>query len=125
MRDLKILFSARDRGAGDVGAAGRGADRPHRRHRQGYERPADQGRHRRRREPGVRAFVVHGDHRRPGRYSMIGLKAGIVEGHRVGSRLRRLRPGNVPIKTIGAPMPPVDFTLAAWRPRRGLVRWPA
>jgi len=46
-----------------------------------------------------------------GRYSMIGLKAGswkvtaAAPGFQASS-------GNVPIKTIGAPMPPVDFTLA-------------
>ena len=46
-----------------------------------------------------------------GRYSMIGLKAGTwkvtacAPGFAASS-------GNVPMKTIGAPMPPVDFTLA-------------
>jgi tetratricopeptide (TPR) repeat protein len=46
-----------------------------------------------------------------GRYSMIGLKAGAwkVTASAPGFQAQS---GNVPIKTIGAPMPPVDFTLA-------------
>jgi tetratricopeptide (TPR) repeat protein len=46
-----------------------------------------------------------------GRYSMIGLKAGSwkVTASAPGFQASS---GNVPIKTIGAPMPPVDFTLA-------------
>jgi tetratricopeptide (TPR) repeat protein len=46
-----------------------------------------------------------------GRYSMIGLKAGSwkVTASAPGFAASS---GNVPIKTIGAPMPPVDFTLA-------------
>jgi tetratricopeptide (TPR) repeat protein len=46
-----------------------------------------------------------------GRYSMIGLKAG---SWKVTASAPGFAPsaGNVPIKTIGAPMPPVDFTLA-------------
>ncbi|MCC7240322.1 MAG: carboxypeptidase regulatory-like domain-containing protein [Acidobacteria bacterium] len=46
-----------------------------------------------------------------GRYSMIGLKAGTWK---VTASAPGFEPsaGNVPIKTIGAPMPPVDFTLA-------------
>ncbi len=46
-----------------------------------------------------------------GRYSMIGLKAGSwkVTASAPGFQASG---GNVPIKTIGAPMPPVDFTLA-------------
>lgn len=46
-----------------------------------------------------------------GRYSMIGLKAGSwkVTASAPGFQAQS---GNVPIKTIGAPMPPVDFTLA-------------
>ena len=46
-----------------------------------------------------------------GRYSMIGLKAGAwkVTASAPGFAAQS---GNVPIKTIGAPMPPVDFTLA-------------
>ena len=46
-----------------------------------------------------------------GRYSMIGLKAGSwkVTASAPGFSASS---GNVPIKTIGAPMPPVDFTLA-------------
>ena len=46
-----------------------------------------------------------------GRYSMIGLKAG---SWKVTASAPGFSPsgGNVPIKTIGAPMPPVDFTLA-------------
>jgi tetratricopeptide (TPR) repeat protein len=46
-----------------------------------------------------------------GRYSMIGLKAGTwkVTASAPGFSASS---GNVPIKTIGAPMPPVDFTLA-------------
>lgn len=46
-----------------------------------------------------------------GRYSMIGLKAG---AWKVTASAPGFQPqsGNVPIKTIGAPMPPVDFTLA-------------
>jgi tetratricopeptide (TPR) repeat protein len=46
-----------------------------------------------------------------GRYSMIGLKAGSwkVTASAPGFTASS---GNVPIKTIGAPMPPVDFTLA-------------
>ena len=46
-----------------------------------------------------------------GRYSMIGLKAGTWK---VTASAPGFQPsaGNVPIKTIGAPMPPVDFTLA-------------
>jgi Tfp pilus assembly protein PilF len=46
-----------------------------------------------------------------GRYSMIGLKAGTWK---VTASAPGFAPsgGNVPIKTIGAPMPPVDFTLA-------------
>ena len=45
-----------------------------------------------------------------GRYSMIGLKAG---SWKVTASAPGFAPlsGNVPIKTIGAPMPPVDFTL--------------
>ena len=45
-----------------------------------------------------------------GRYSMIGLKAGSwkVTASAPGFAASS---GNVPIKTIGAPMPPVDFTL--------------
>ncbi|MDH4065695.1 MAG: carboxypeptidase regulatory-like domain-containing protein [Acidobacteriota bacterium] len=47
-----------------------------------------------------------------GRYSMIGLKAGAwkVTASAPGFQATS---GTVPIKTIGAPMPPVDFTLAA------------
>lgn len=47
-----------------------------------------------------------------GRYSMIGLKSGTWK---VTASAPGFAPqaGNVPIKTIGAPMPPVDFTLAA------------
>jgi tetratricopeptide (TPR) repeat protein len=46
-----------------------------------------------------------------GRYSMIGLKAGSwkVTASAPGFTASA---GNVPIKTIGAPMPPVDFVLA-------------
>ena len=46
-----------------------------------------------------------------GRYSMIGLKAGSwkVTASAPGFTASS---GNVPIKTIGSPMPPVDFTLA-------------
>lgn len=46
-----------------------------------------------------------------GRYSMIGLKAGTwkVTASAPGFAASA---GQVPIKTIGAPMPPVDFTLA-------------
>ena len=46
-----------------------------------------------------------------GRYSMIGLKAGTwkVTASAPGFAASS---GNVPMKTIGAPMPPVDFTLA-------------
>lgn len=46
-----------------------------------------------------------------GRYSMIGLKAG---SWKVTASAPGFTPsaGNVPIKTIGAPMPPVDFVLA-------------
>ncbi|HQZ39178.1 MAG TPA: carboxypeptidase regulatory-like domain-containing protein [Vicinamibacterales bacterium] len=46
-----------------------------------------------------------------GRYSMIGLKAGTWK---VTASAPGFEPsaGNVPLKTIGAPMPPVDFTLA-------------
>ncbi|MEZ5286575.1 MAG: carboxypeptidase regulatory-like domain-containing protein [Vicinamibacterales bacterium] len=46
-----------------------------------------------------------------GRYSMIGLKAG---SWKITASAPGFQPsaGNVPIKTIGAPMPPVDFTLA-------------
>ena len=53
-----------------------------------------------------------------GRYSMIGLKAGTWK---VTASAPGFTPsaGNVPIKTIGAPMPPVDFTLAAGARRRG------
>jgi len=47
-----------------------------------------------------------------GRYSMIGLKAGSwkITASAPGFQASA---GTVPIKTIGAPMPPVDFTLAA------------
>jgi len=46
-----------------------------------------------------------------GRYSMIGLKAG---SWKVTASAPGFSPssGNVPMKTIGQPMPPVDFTLA-------------
>lgn len=46
-----------------------------------------------------------------GRYSMIGLKSGVwkITASAPGFAAQA---GNVPIKTIGAPMPPVDFTLA-------------
>jgi tetratricopeptide (TPR) repeat protein len=46
-----------------------------------------------------------------GRYSMIGLKAG---SWKVTASAPGFAPssGTVPMKTIGAPMPPVDFTLA-------------
>jgi Flp pilus assembly protein TadD len=53
-----------------------------------------------------------------GRYSMIGLKAGTwkVTASAPGFSASA---GNVPIKTIGAPMPPVDFTLAPGAPAAG------
>jgi tetratricopeptide (TPR) repeat protein len=53
-----------------------------------------------------------------GRYSMIGLKAGswTVTASAPGFAASA---GTVPIKTIGAPMPPVDFTLAAGAPAPG------
>jgi tetratricopeptide (TPR) repeat protein len=53
-----------------------------------------------------------------GRYSMIGLKAGSwkVTASAPGFAASA---GNVPIKTIGAPMPPVDFTLAPGAPAAG------
>ena len=46
-----------------------------------------------------------------GRYSMIGLKSGTWK---ITASAPGFAPqaGNVPIKTIGAPLPPVDFTLA-------------
>jgi len=46
-----------------------------------------------------------------GRYSMIGLKSGVWK---ITASAPGFQPqaGNVPIKTIGAPMPPVDFALA-------------
>jgi tetratricopeptide (TPR) repeat protein len=46
-----------------------------------------------------------------GRYSMIGLKSGTWK---ITASAPGFAPqsGNVPMKTIGAPMPPVDFTLA-------------
>lgn len=45
-----------------------------------------------------------------GRYSMIGLKAGSWKVTASAPGFEAVS-GNVPIKTIGAPMPPVDFTL--------------
>jgi tetratricopeptide (TPR) repeat protein len=45
-----------------------------------------------------------------GRYSMIGLKAGTWKVTASAPGFEAVS-GNVPIKTIGAPMPPVDFTL--------------
>ncbi len=53
-----------------------------------------------------------------GRYSMIGLKAG---SWKVTASAPGFAPsaGKVPIKTIGAPMPPVDFTLAPGAPAAG------
>jgi tetratricopeptide (TPR) repeat protein len=45
-----------------------------------------------------------------GRYSMIGLKAGTWKVTASAPGFEGAS-GNVPIKTIGAPMPPVDFTL--------------
>ncbi|MCC7123219.1 MAG: tetratricopeptide repeat protein [Acidobacteria bacterium] len=53
-----------------------------------------------------------------GRYSMIGLKAG---SWKITASAPGFTPsaGNVPIKTIGAPMPPVDFNLAPGAPAAG------
>ncbi len=53
-----------------------------------------------------------------GRYSMIGLKAG---SWKITASAPGFTPsaGNVPIKTIGAPMPPVDFNLAPGAPAGG------
>ena len=108
MRDAKkLLTAARLRGGADrERAAGGGPDRPRRRHRQGRQGPAHQGRHRRRRKP--RSVAARRSRRPPttraaSRSSACGPARGRSPRRRPASRPAA---ASVPIRTIGAPNPP-------------------
>ena len=61
--------------------------------------------------PAVLPLVVHGHHRRPGPLLDHRPPVGHVEDHGLGARLCARAAATSPIRTIGAPMPPVDFML--------------
>ena len=104
-----------------AGVGGR-ADRPRRRHRQGRSRPADQGRDRHGRKSGRVAEQLHGDDRRQG--PLLDHRP----AHRARGRSPRRRrasapePGKLHVPTIGAPNPPLTFTLKKGGARPGRRR---
>ena len=74
--------------------------------------PAHQGRHRPRREPSGVALVFYGDDRRQG--PLFDHRSALGHAGKSRRRPRASQPGggNVPVRTIGAPNPPVDIILA-------------
>ncbi len=89
----------------------RRADRPRRRRRQGRSRPADQRRDRHRRESERVAEQLHGDDRRQG--TLLDHRPADRADGRSPRRRRASAPeaGKLNVQTIGAPNPPLTFTL--------------
>ena len=87
------------------------ANRPRRRNREGRSRSADQGRDDHRRESERVAEQLHRDDRR--QRAVLDHRAARADSGRSARRRRASRPksGRLNVQTIGAPNPPLTFTL--------------